>query len=148
VLKSTLESSPYIQDLYLTQNFKVIGGLKSWSLNLSTPNLWELKHNKTQEVVQILKTRFKLSDLTKGSQVLLKEYGILGFDIVNSEWLRLDNMKSHVLKLKLVKMPSKQSATQYLFEMPNSKMSELLVLTCPNELNGPCQFLIQSLKRE
>jgi hypothetical protein len=146
VLKSTLEASENIRDLYLSQNFKVRGGLKSWFLSSSTESMWELKHKKTQELVQILKTNFKLSDLKKGPQVLLKEYGILGLDILKSNWLEIKKGDFKVLKLDLQKMSTHQRLIQYLFELPNS--SELLVLTCPDTLDVSCQFLIHSLKRD
>jgi len=141
-LSSTLRASPHFNDLYLTEKIKLKGGLRTWAIRNQDSNTWELQHNKTKQSIHLLKTDFKLSDLTQGSQVLLKEFGILGLEILNSSWVHRDSNRS-ALRLELRRSSTQQTLIHYLFEIPRAPQTNLYALSCSNDLDQDCKDLVK-----
>jgi hypothetical protein len=187
-LHSTLQKSSLGDDLFLEPSLVIPKAGKTWTVLEQNPsqtevvkklgpvghgkNLepspsfssWTLKHHKMAEPFYLLKTSFQLKDLTNKSQTLLKEYGVLGFEILSSQWVKDPHLNKKVLKLELKHSKSQELLNQFLFELPSEEKilkkditqdekphqrqrEPLFVLHCPQQNPSLCLYVVQSLTK-
>lgn len=146
-LSLTIHSSKITQNLQLNQQLQILNGAESWMVTNNSINAWEIKHLPSQKSAYLHKSSFKLADLTKGTQVLLKEFGILGFEILNSQFISNNQNSGSILKLDLKQSLTNLNLTQYLIEISSEKSSDLYTLSCPSEISTSCTHLVNSIKK-
>lgn len=145
ILHTTLKSSTALRDLFLNDAILIKNAATEWHLTNQASHSWEFKHIKTSQSAYLMLSPISLSDVTGGSQVLLKEYGILGLEILSSKWVTVSHTKSRLLKLELKQSSSQSSIYQYLFDTNLIKEKGLHALTCPLSLEQPCLELASSI---
>jgi len=146
-LSLTLDSSKMVRSLQLNQQLQIMNGVGTWRIKSDSSGIWEIEHLPSHKNVYLLQSAFKLSDLTKGTQVLLKEYGILGIEILNSQLISNHHNSSMILKLDLKQSSTHLNLTQYLFEIFNQGEYDLFTLTCPSEISESCRAFVNAITK-
>lgn len=95
---------------------------------------------------ELKKTNYYLAQIHQPKSILLKEYGLLGLEIKESELINSMSLTSplKILKLSLYSKMTQKNFIQFLIEF--NKKDRIYSLNCYPDLEKSCQYLIELIQ--
>lgn len=132
------------QRLHISDELRYLAKGSAWQFQSEETNFWKFFHGSAQRAASLQRTTQRLSDLTDGTQFLMKEFHLMGFETLSTQWYSATPHTTRILKVDLKEPRSGNILSQYHFEFKN--LRGLMVLTCPIQISKLCPELISRLE--